>query len=345
MTGAAVSSERAGGPLERPTTPPDSDAGGRRTLRVRIQGAVIGDRIYTAAITLFALCVPVLLVLVAVEIFIAGWPALHRFGFSFLTSSAWDPVNGVFGAAPAIYGTLLSSAIALAIATPLAIGVAIFLSEFSPQWLRQPVAFLVDLLAAVPSVVYGLWGVFVLLPVLRVSVMPFLRDTLHLGVLPFFSGPAYGPSMLAAGLILSIMVLPYISSVSREVLLAVPRSQREAALALGATKWETIWGAVLPYAKSGIIGGVILGLGRALGETMAVTMLIGNRPQISASLFAPGYTMASLIANEFSEASGDLHLSALMAVGFVLFVITLIVNAIARWLVWQVSRGAGEKTA
>jgi phosphate transport system permease protein len=345
VTHAAVPSERAGSPLDRPTLPPGAEpARSTRRLRVRIQGAVIGDRVYTTAITLFALCVPVLLILVAVEIFIAGWPALHKFGFSFLTSSDWDPVNGSFGAAPAIYGTLVSSAIALAISTPLAIGVAIFLSEFAPQWLRQPVAFLVDLLAAVPSVVYGLWGIFVLLPILRTAVMPFLRDTLHLGVLPFFSGPAYGPSMLAAGLILSVMVLPYISSVSREVLLAVPRSQREAALALGATKWETIWGAVLPYAKSGIIGGVILGLGRALGETMAVTMLIGNRPQISASLFAPGYTMASLIANEFSEASGDLHLSALMAVGFVLFVITLIVNAVARWLVWQVSRSSGEKS-
>ena len=342
MTGTAVPSERVGGPLGRSATPPNAEALGPKGLGVRIEGAVIGDRVYSAAITFFALCIPALLVLVAVEIFVAGWPALHRFGFSFLTSSAWDPVNGLFGAAPAIYGTLLSSAIALAIATPLAIGVAVFLSEFAPQWLRQPVAFLVDLLAAVPSVVYGLWGVFVLLPVLRVMVMPFLRDTLHLGVLPFFSGPAYGPSMLAAGLILSIMVLPYISSVSREVLLAVPRSQREAALALGATKWETIWGAVLPYAKSGIIGGIILGLGRALGETMAVTMLIGNRPQISASLFAPGYTMASLIANEFSEASSDLHLSALMAVGFTLFVITVIVNGIARWLVWQVSRSAGN---
>jgi phosphate transport system permease protein len=226
----------------------------------------------------------------------------------------------------------------LIIATPLAIGVAIFLSEFSPPWLRQPIGFLVDLLAAVPSVVYGLWGIFVLVPMLREKVMPFLRDTLHLGATPFFSGPAYGPSMLAAGVILAIMALPYISSVSREVLLAVPRSQREAALALGATRWEMIRDAVVPYAKSGIIGGIMLGLGRALGETMAVTMVIGNRPEISASLFAPGYTMASLIANQFSEATSDLHLSALMAVGAILFVITLIVNAVARWLVWQVSR-------
>ncbi len=308
---------------------------------VRIGGSAVGDRIYSAAITFFALCVPLLLGLIAIEIAAGGWPAFHRFGLSFLTSSAWDPVRGVFGAAPAIYGTLVSSAIALLIATPFALGVSIFLSEFAPPRLRQPVAFLVDLLAAIPSVVYGLWGIFVLLPILRTYVMPFLRDTLGLGATPLFRGATYGPSMLAAGLILAIMVLPYISSVSREVLMAVPRSQREAALALGATKWETIWGAVLPFAKSGIIGGVILGLGRALGETMAVTMLIGNSPKISASLFAPGYTMASLIANEFAEASGDLHLSALLAVGFTLFVVTVIVNAIARWLVWQVSRGAG----
>jgi phosphate transport system permease protein len=302
-----------------------------------IRGTALGDRIYAGVIWVFAVCVPALLILIAVEIFRAGWPALHRFGLSFLTSSAWDPVNGKFGAAPAIYGTLVSSAIALLISTPLAIGVSIFLSEFAPPWLRQPVAFFVDLLAAIPSVVYGLWGIFVLIPLLR-SVIPFVRDTLHLGVIPLFAGPSYGYSMLSAGLILAIMVLPYIASVSREVLLAVPRSQREAALALGATKWEMIWGAVLPFAKSGIIGGIILGLGRALGETMAVTMVIGNRPEISASLFAPAYTMASVIANEFSEASSDLHLSVLMAVGFVLFVITIIVNAIARWLVWEVSR-------
>jgi len=220
-----------------------------------------------------------------------------------------------------------------------ALGVAIFLSEFSPRWLRQPVGFLVDLLAAIPSVVYGLWGIFILIPLLRERVMPFLRDTLHLGSTPLFTGPAYGPSMLAAGLILAIMSLPYISAVSREVLMAVPRSQREAALALGATRWEMIRDAVVPYARSGIIGGIMLGLGRALGETMAVTMVIGNRPEISASLFAPGYTMASLIANEFSEATNDLHLSALMAVGASLFVITVVVNAVARWLVWSVSRG------
>ena len=303
-----------------------------------IEGPAAGDRIYRGVTTAFALFIPVLLILIAFEVARAGWPALREFGFGFLTSSRWDPVHGEFGAAPALFGTIVSSIIALVIATPLALGVAIFLSEFAPPKLRTPVAFLVDLLAAIPSVVYGLWGIFVLIPLLRTHVMPFLADTLHLGNTPLFSGPAYGPSMLAAGLILAVMVLPYISAVSREVLLAVPRSQREAALALGATRWETIWGAVLPYARSGILGGVILGLGRALGETMAVTMVIGNRHEIAASLFAPGYTMASLIANEFSEATGDLHLSALMAVGLTLFVLTLIVNAIARWLVWRVGR-------
>jgi phosphate transport system permease protein len=301
-----------------------------------IQGSVVADQIYRAAILLFALCVPVLLFLIFLEVGRAGWPALRQFGVGFLTSSEWDPVNGQFGAAPAIVGTIITSIIALVIATPLALGAAIFLSEFSPSWMRQPVSFLIDLLAAVPSVVFGLWGIFFLVPLLRTGLMPFLRDTLHLGSTPFFTGPAYGPSVLAAGLILAIMVLPYIAAVSREVLMAVPRSQREAALALGATRWEAITGAVVPYARNGIFGGIILGLGRALGETMAVTMVIGNRHQLSASLFAPGYTMASLIANEFSEATSDIHLSALSAVGFVLLLITLAVNAIARWMVRRV---------
>jgi phosphate transport system permease protein len=303
-------------------------------------GAPLGDRIYGGTITVFAFLVPVLLVFVFVEIAIAAWPALSAAGLSFLSSSDWDPVANDYGAFPAIFGTLVTSLIALALATPLALGVAIFLSEFAPRWLRQPVGFLVDLLAAIPSVVYGLWGIFVLVPLIRDRLKPFLAETLHLDVLPIFSGPAYGYSVLAAGLILAVMVLPYISAVAREVLLAVPRSQREAALALGATRWEMIWGAVLPFARSGIVGGIILGLGRALGETMAVTMVIGNRHDVSASLFAPGYTMASLIANEFTEATQDIHLSALMAIGFVLLVITLVVNAIARWLVWRVARGA-----
>ncbi len=330
--------ESATGTLPGGTVPGGVRAPG--ATEASIEGASLGDRIYRVATAIFAAAVPVLLVLIAVEIGIGAWPAFEKFGWSFLTTSVWDPVRETFGAAPMIYGTILSSIIALVLATPLALGVAIFLSEFAPRWLRQPVGFLVDLLAAIPSVVYGLWGIFVLVPLIRDRLKPFLAETLHLDVLPIFSGPAYGYSVLAAGLILAVMVLPYISAVAREVLLAVPRSQREAALALGATRWEMIWGAVLPFARSGIVGGIILGLGRALGETMAVTMVIGTRHDVSASLFAPGYTMASLIANEFTEATQDIHLSALMAIGFVLLVITLVVNAIARWLVWRVARGA-----
>ncbi|MBK6488223.1 MAG: phosphate ABC transporter permease subunit PstC [Gemmatimonadetes bacterium] len=301
-------------------------------------GSSRGDGVYRFLTTAAAWAIPLLLGLITLEVVLAAWPAFETFGLSFLTSSEWDEVRGVFGAAPMIYGTVVSSVLALVLATPLALGVAIFLSEFAPSWLRTPVAFLVDLLAAIPSVVYGLWGIFVLLPFLRETVMPFLAGTLGLGNTPFFSGPAYGPSMLAAAVILAIMILPYISAVSREVLMAVPRSQREAAMALGATKWEMIRDAVIPYARSGIVGGIILGLGRALGETMAVTMLIGNRHEISSSLFAPGYTLASVIANEFAEATGALHTSALMACGAVLLGVTLLVNAIARWLVWQVAR-------
>jgi phosphate transport system permease protein len=319
------------------SAPPEAP---RSLARFRPDDApALGDALYRFAITGFALLVPALLGLIAIAIGIAAAPALAEAGLSFVTSSTWDVSAGEFGAAPAIFGTIVSSLIALILATPLALGVAIFLSEMAPPWLRQPVAFLVDLLAAVPSVVYGLWGIFFLIPLLRDSVTPFLRDTLGLGATPLFAGPNYGYSMLAAGVILAIMILPYISAVAREVLLAVPRSQRDAALALGATKWEMVRDAVLPYAKSGIIGAIILGLGRALGETMAVTMVIGNRPEISASLLSPGYTMASLIANEFTEATSEMHLSALMAVGAVLFATTLIVNAIARWLVWQVGRG------
>lgn len=303
-----------------------------------LEGKSTGDRIYRWLTTGFAVAIPVLLVFIAFEVIAAAWPAFRQFGFGFLTSSVWDPVRQQFGAAPMIYGTIVSSVLALILAAPLAIGVALFLSEFAPRWLRQPVAFLVDLLAAIPSVVYGLWGIFFLLPILRERVMPFLANTLGLGSTPFFSGPAYGNSMLGAAVILAIMILPYISAVSREVLMAVPRSQREAALAMGATKWEMIRDAVVPYARSGILGGIILGLGRALGETMAVTMLIGNRHEISTSLFAPGYTLASVIANEFAEATGELHTAALMACGAVLLIVTLVVNAIARWLVWSVGK-------
>jgi len=298
-----------------------------------------GDRVFKALLTLAALAVPTLLAFLVFELWSGARLAIGQFGFSFITTSTWDPVAEKFGALPLMFGTLVSSLIALLIAVPLSLGVAIYLTEFAPKSVRQPVAFLIGLLAAIPSVVYGLWGIFVLIPLLRTTVFPFLRDSL--GFFPFFQGPIYGPSMLAAGIILAIMVMPYIMSVGREVLLAVPNTQREAALALGATRWEAVITAVLPYARSGIIGAIILGLGRALGETMAVTMLIGNRHEIGASLFAPGYTMAAAIANEFSEAVGDLHLSALAYVAFLLFLVTVIVNAGARLLIWRVARGSG----
>ena len=304
-----------------------------------LERADYGDVIFKGVLTVAAIAVPVLLAFLVYELWDGAALAIQRYGFGFVTSSTWDPVAEEFGAFPLIFGTLASSLLALLIAVPLSLGVAIYLTEFAPKLVRQPVAFLIGLLAAIPSVVYGLWGIFVLIPLLRTTVFPFLRE--WLGFLPLFQGPIYGPSMLAAGIILAIMVMPYIMSVGREVLLAVPNTQREAALALGATRWEAVTTAVLPYARSGIVGAIILGLGRALGETMAVTMLIGNRHEIAASLFAPGYTMAAAIANEFSEAVGNLHLSALAYVAFLLFLVTVIVNAGARLLIWRVARGSG----
>jgi phosphate transport system permease protein len=297
----------------------------------------LGDRLYQATLTVLALMLPlVVATLVGLLIFNAG-PSLKRFGFHFLWTSVWDPVAGEFGAAPMIFGTLASSFLALLLAVPLSLGVAVFLTEFAPKWLRAPVAFTVELLAAIPSVVYGLWGIFVLIPFLRTFVVPPLRHVL--GWTPFLSGVFYGNSLLAGAVILAIMIVPYIAAVSREVLLAVPSSQREAALGMGATRWEAVWTAVIPYGRAGLIGAVILGLGRALGETMAVTMVIGNRHDIGLSVLGPAYTMAAAIANEFSEATTNLYLSALFEVGLVLFVITVCVNALARLLIWQVARG------
>ena len=302
-----------------------------------------GDRLFRLFVTLAALTVPLLLGFLVYELYLGSAPAIDKFGFGFLTSDIWDPVKEEFGAWPLIVGTLLSATLALLIAVPLSLGVSIFLVEFAPKSVRGPIGFVIELLAAIPSVVYGLWGIFFLIPLLRATLFPFLRDTL--GFLPFFQGAIYGPSMLTAAMILAIMVMPYVMSVSREVLMAVPTSQREAALALGATRWEAVTGAVLPYARSGIVGAIILGLGRALGETMAVTMLIGNRHEISASLFAPGYTMASVIANEFTEASNDMHFAALTYVALVLFGVTVLVNAGARLLIWRVSRRGGGTPA
>ena len=302
-----------------------------------------GDVVYRAVLTGLALLLPLLLLTLAAELVTNAWPAIRRFGFGFFATSVWDPVAGRFGALPLIFGTLYSSLVAMAIAVPLALGVAIFLTEFAPRWLRRPVATLVELLAAIPSVIYGLWGIFVLLPLLRDTLWPVVRPALEW--LPIFRGTFYGPSVLAGGIILAIMVLPYIAAVSREVLLAVPAAQREAALALGATRWEAVWTVVLPYGRTGIIGAVILGLGRALGETMAVTMVIGNRHEISASLVEPGYTIAAAIANEFAEAVSALHLSALFYAGLVLFVVTVAVNVVARLLIWRVARGSAAGSA
>jgi phosphate transport system permease protein len=296
------------------------------------------DRVYQGVLTSLAAALPLLILLLFGVLFVEALPAVKRFGFSFLVTSTWDPVAEQYGAAPMIFGTLASSFLALLIAVPLALSVAILLTEFAPRWLRQPVAFLVELLAAIPSVVYGLWGIFVLIPFLRSYVVPPLKAVF--GWTPFLEGVFYGNSLLAGGIILAIMIVPYIAAVSREVLLAVPTSQREAALAMGATRWEAVRSAVLPYGRAGLIGAVILGLGRALGETMAVTMLIGNRHDIGLSLLQPAYTMAAAIANEFSEATTNMYLSALFEVGLILFLLTVVVNAVARLLIWRVARGA-----
>lgn len=302
-----------------------------------------GDVVYRLILTAFALVLPALLLLILGELVSGAWPAIARFGARFLTAGIWDPVTGQFGALPLIYGTIYSSVVAMVIAVPLALGVAIFLTEFAPRRLRTPIATLVELLAAVPSVIYGLWGIFVLIPLLRDTIWPLVGPSLER--LPLFRGSFYGPSVLAGGVILAIMTLPYIAAVSREVLLAVPAHQREAALALGATRWEAVWTVVLPYGRAGIFGAIVLGLGRALGETMAVTMVIGNRHEISLSLVEPGYTIAAAIANEFAEAVSDIHLSALVYVGLVLFMITVIINALARWLIWRVARGSAAGSA
>lgn len=310
-----------------------------RALRTVSQG----DLVYRTLLTGVALSLPVLLVFLTAELVSSAWPAVTRFGLSFFRRSVWDPVQGDFGALPLIVGTLYSSLVAVVIAVPLALGVAVFLTEFAPRRLRGPVATLIELLAAVPSVIYGLWGLFVLLPFLRDAVWPVVGPAVSW--LPVFRGTFYGPSVLAAGVILAVMILPYIASVSREVLLAVPNAQREAALALGATRWEAVWTVVLPYGRPGILGAVILGLGRALGETMAVTMVIGNRHEVSASLVEPGYTIAAAIANEFAEAVSSLHLAALFYVGVALFLVSVLVNAAARVLVWRVARGSAVGSA
>ncbi len=309
-------------------------------IRAYLQGRSSGRAVDSSFASLMVVCALSVIFIVLMIIFVLvdnSRMSLHAFGFKFLTSSQWDPVNGSFGALPFIYGTVVSSLLATAIAVPLSIAVAIFILDVCPIPLRGIVAFLTELLAAIPSVVYGLWAIFVLVPLVRDQLGPVLTKTL--GWTGLFAAPNFGVGILTASLILAIMIFPVICSISRDVMRAVPSSQREAALALGATRWEMIRIGVLRNARIGIVGAVILGLGRALGETMAVTMVIGNHPDISKNLFNPAYTLASVIANEFTEATGDLYLSALIEIGLALFLVTIVVNAIARLLMWAVTRG------
>ena len=304
--------------------------------RSKSSSLIKGDQIAHLVTLFFAASVLLVTVFLVWELWLHSAESRTKFGFGFFTSSNWDPVAGDFGALPYIYGTVLTSVLALIISVPLGVGAAIFLAELAPPRLSMACTFLVELLAAVPSVIYGLLAVFTLIPLLRNYGEPFLRATL--GFLPFFRGPIFGVGYLASGMILAVMTFPFIIAISREALMEVPRDQREAALALGATRWESTFQIVVPYARLGILGSIFLGLARALGETMAVTMVIGNVPQISASLFAPGYTIAAVIANEFAEASGELHTAALVEMGLVLFLLTIVINALARLMVIATSR-------
>ncbi|MGA2421330.1 MAG: phosphate ABC transporter permease subunit PstC [Candidatus Acidiferrum sp.] len=299
-----------------------------------------GDEIARIITFIFASTVVLVTLLLVFELWHGSSLPRHKFGLAFFFTSTWDPNADDFGALPFIYGTLVTAFVSLAIAVPLGIGAAIFLAELAPQKISDTLQFFIDLLAAVPSVIYGLLGIFIIVPLMREYMQPFLKSTL--GFLPLFTGPAYGIGFFTAGIVLAIMVIPYIVSVSREVLLSVPRDQREAALALGSTRWESTWKVVVPFARTGIMGSIFLALARALGETMAVTMVIGNTPTISASLFSPGYSIAAVIANEFSEATGDLYLQSLIELGLVLFILTFILNGLARLLIILTAQRGSE---
>jgi phosphate transport system permease protein len=314
--------------------PPQS---GARKLAKRLLN---GDQVSHLVTLAFAGSVFVVTVLLVYQLWVHSGTSRNKFGFSFLWTSIWDPVTGQFGAWPFIYGTVLTSIVALVISVPLGVGAAIFLAELAPTRLSNACTFLVELLAAVPSVIYGLLALFTLVPLMRTTIEPFLKTTL--GFLPWFTGPAYGFDYLTAAFILAIMTFPFIISISRESLLAVPREQREAALALGATQWESTWKVVVPHARLGIIGSIFLALARALGETMAVTMVIGNSTNVHASLLAPGYTIAAVIANQFTEATGDVYLSSLVELGLVLFALTMVLNALAQLLI-VATTGKGSK--
>jgi phosphate transport system permease protein len=308
--------------------------------RAFIQRLRQGDEVAHIVTLIFAAGILLITSLLVYELWINSALSRHKFGLTFFWTQTWDPISGDFGALPFIYGTLITSIVSLVIAVPLGLAAAIFLAELAPRRLSDGIAFLIDLLAAVPSVIYGLLGIFIVVPLMRTVIGPALKGAL--GALPLFKGPNYGVGFLTAGIVLAIMVVPFIISVSREVLLTVPRDQREAALAMGATRWEATWQVVVPWARTGVMGSIFLALARALGETMAVTMVIGNDPKISASLFAPGYTIAAVIANEFTEATGDLYLSSLIELGLVLFLMTFILNGLARLLIVATERGGGH---
>ena len=318
----------------------DIATAGLRVSSPRLRRAIspVGDRVFSGTVKGAAWFVLLVVAGLFVVLLIASMPAITTVPLSSIFATAWDPADGKYGVLSFVFGTLVTSILALLIAGPIGIGCALFLAELAPRRLAGPLGMLVELLAAVPSVVYGLWGLFVLAPIMRTVVEPFLNKTL--GFLPLFQGPFYGVGMLAGGVLLSIMILPTVAAISRDVFLAVPNEQREAMLALGATKWEVLAKAVMPYARSGVIGALVLALGRALGEAMAVVMVIGNKPAIAASLFAPGYTMASVLANEFTEATGSQYVGMLIEIGLLLFVVSLAVNVIARALVWGVSSGS-----
>jgi phosphate transport system permease protein len=323
------------------TVPGAGPISGSRSFLSRLRE---GDEIARMITFLFAASVVLVTLLLVFELWQSSVLPRHKFGFNFFLTSVWDPIFDQFGALPFIYGTLVTAAVSLLIAVPLGIGAAIFLAELAPARVSDTLEFFIDLLAAVPSVIYGLLGVFIVIPLMRQYIQPALKSSL--GFLPFFQGPAYGVGFMTAGIVLSIMIIPYIISVSREVLLSVPRDQREAALSLGATRWESTWKVVVPFARGGIFGSIFLALARALGETMAVTMVIGNTPVISASLFSPGYSIAAVIANELTEATSNLHYQSLIELGLVLFLLTFILNGLARLLIVATSqKGSGMGNA
>jgi len=323
------------------TLPSAGPAAGSRSFLSRLRD---GDEIARLITFLFAATVVLMTLLLVFELWQGSVLPRHKFGLAFFRTSTWDPVEEQFGAIPFIYGTLVTASVALLIAVPLGIGAAIFLAELAPARVSDTLEFFIDLLAAVPSVIYGILGLFIVVPLMRQYIAPAIKSVA--GFLPIFSGPSYGVGFLTAGIVLAIMIIPYIISVSREVLLSVPRDQREAALALGATRWESTWKVVVPFARTGILGSIFLALARSLGETMAVAMVIGNNPKISASLFAPGYSIAAVIANELAEATSEMHTQSLIELGLVLFLLTFVLNGLARILIVVTSqRGAGTAQA